>query len=170
MGIDEKKGRHIAQTTQTNGINFSQNAVRMNNNEFPLFSDLKRMESRRVTRQLTKEASQEEESSTATLENLLDRIDPTNFVEKFKTEADAILFATTVGLLPERGYDEDIVCDCSEIFGTKTSKRAPLGWKWVCKCGKEMSPLAGTIFYKSHLSIRQVLKLILCLLLDTLAR
>lgn len=76
--------------------------MQFNDNKYCLFSDLNRIEFRSVARQLTEEASQEDKGSTISLDNLLDRIGPINFAERIRTEADAILFATTVGLSLKR--------------------------------------------------------------------
>ena len=96
------------------------------------------------------------------VEDLLDDIDPTNFIAKITNEEDAIKLAERFGLLPNKEKNESVVCDCGETFEIKSKNREKLGWLYVCPCGVEMSPLNGTIFFKSHLSILDMMKLILC--------
>lgn len=81
-----------------------------------------------MSRYRTSKASQSSQrSSTVTYDEIFPQIDPTNFAEKIKTEADAVQLATSLGLLPERGLDDDVKCVCGGIFQPKTVNRTPLG-------------------------------------------
>lgn len=108
----------------------------------------------------SQQASKTTESDT---KSLLHQIDPTNFCERIKTEKEAVEFACEFNLLPRRNDAVEVKCGCGFSFGVKGASRTLCGWVWDCKnCGKSLSPTTGTIFQNSSMSVRDILKMILC--------
>jgi len=89
-----------------------------------------------------------------------------NFKLKIQNEADALRYCQLTGILPRRTDNPPF---CSIHINTqchvKTDNARKCGFRYFCPvngCSVKLSPTMHTLFYNSHLSVSQILHIILC--------